>query len=177
MYNRYIPQPDGSYRRRPADVPQSAPPPRPEPPRQEPPRRNPDFCPPPEPQGKPPCQENPPCSHQRRQERPAPPPPPRRKPPQQPPQDSFLGIGNFLHQLLPKDFCMEDLMVVLLLLLMSGTGEEDQNFALLTLGLYLFLERKYAGFRRVETNPAYFLLRKREYCGRMVNTLLQEDST
>ena len=36
MYNRYIPQPDGSYRRRPADVPQSAPPPRPEPPRQEP---------------------------------------------------------------------------------------------------------------------------------------------
>ena len=105
MYNRYIPQPDGSYRRRPADVPQSAPPPRPEPPRQEPPRRNPDFCPPPEPQGKPPCQKNPPCSHQRR----------------------------------PKDFCMEDLMVVLLLLLMSGNGEEDQNFALLTLGLYLFL--------------------------------------
>lgn len=44
MYNRYIPQPDGSYRRRPADVPQSAPPPRPEPPRQEPPRRNPDFA-------------------------------------------------------------------------------------------------------------------------------------
>ncbi len=122
MYNRYIPQPDGSYRRRPADVPQSAPPPRPEPPRQEPP-----------------CQKNPPCSHQRRQERPAPPPPPRRKPPQQPPQDSFLGIGNFLHQLLPKDFCMEDLMVVLLLLLMSGSGEDDQNFALLTLGLYLFL--------------------------------------
>ena len=30
--------------------------------------------------------------------------------------DSFMGIGNFLHQLLPKDFCMEDLMVVLLLL-------------------------------------------------------------
>jgi len=50
-----------------------------------------------------------------------------------------LGIGNFLHQLLPKDFCMEDLMVVLLLLLMSGSGEDDQNFALLTLGLYLFL--------------------------------------
>ncbi len=48
-----------------------------------------------------------------------------------------MGIGNFLHQLLPKDFCMEDLMVVLLLLLMSGNGEEDQNFALLTLGLYL----------------------------------------
>ena len=137
MYNRYIPQPDGTYRRRPADVPQPAPPPRPEPPRQEPPRRNPDFCPPPEPQGKPPCQKNPPCFNQRRQERPA--PPPRRKPPQQPPQDSFLGIGNFLHQLLPKDFCMEDLMVVLLLLLMSGNGEEDQNFALLTLGLYLFL--------------------------------------
>ena len=112
MYNRYIPQPDGTYRRRPADVPQQ--PPRPEPPRQEPPRRNPDFSPP-QPQGKPPCQKNPPCSNPRRQERPAP-PPPRRKPPQQPPQDSLFGIGNFLHQLLPKDFCMEDLMVVLLLL-------------------------------------------------------------
>lgn len=132
MYNRYIPQPDGTYRRRPADVPQPQQPPRPEPP-----RRNPDFSPP-QPQGKTPCQKNPPCSNPRRQERPAP-PPPRRKPPQQPPQDSFFGIGNFLHQLLPKDFCMEDLMVVLLLLLMSGNGEEDQNFALLTLGLYLFL--------------------------------------
>ena len=137
MYNRYIPQPDGTYRRRPADVPQPQQPPRPEPPRQELPRRNPDFSPP-QPQGKPPCQKNPPCSNPRRQERPAP-PPPRRKPPQQPPQDSFFGIGNFLHQLLPKDFCMEDLMVVLLLLLMSGNGEEDQNFALLTLGMYLFL--------------------------------------
>ena len=124
MYNRYIPQPDGTYRRRPADVPQP----------QQPPRRNPDFSPPQQPQGKTPCQKNPPCSNPRRQERPAP-PPPRRKPP----QDSLLGIGNFLHQLLPKDFCMEDLMVVLLLLLMSGNGEEDQNFALLTLGLYLFL--------------------------------------
>ena len=40
MYNRYIPQPDGTYRRRPADVPQSAPPPRPEPPRQEPPPKS-----------------------------------------------------------------------------------------------------------------------------------------
>ena len=140
MYNRYIPQPDGSYRRsRAADIPQSAPmQPRPGPPKQEPPRRDPEFCPPPQPQGKPPCQKGQPCSHQRRQERPAPPPPPRRKPPQQPPQDSF-GIGNFLHQLLPKDFGMEDLMVVLLLLLMSGSDEEDQNFALLTLGLYLFL--------------------------------------
>ena len=74
MYNRYIPQPDGTYRRRPADVPQPQQPPRPEPPRQEPPRRNPDFSPP-QPQGKPPCQKNPPCSNPRRQERPAPPPP------------------------------------------------------------------------------------------------------
>ena len=169
MYNRYIPQPDGSYRRRPADVPQPPPPSRPEPPRQEPPRRNPDFSPPP-PQEKPPCQKSPPCTNPRRQERPAPPPPPRRKPQQQPPQDSFLGIGNFLHQLLPKDFCMEDLMVVLLLLLMSGSGEEDQNFALLTLQntpVFVVLRR----IRRI------FSLRKRVYCGRMGKTLLQEDTT
>lgn len=142
MYNRYIPQPDGSYRRsRQTDVPSAAPmPPRQEPPRQEPPRRNPppEFCPPPEPQGKPPCQKGQPSCHTRRQERPAPPPPPRQRKSPQMPQDTF-GVGSFLHQLLPKDFGMEDLMVVLLLLLMSGNDEEDQNFALLTLGLYLFL--------------------------------------
>lgn len=50
-----------------------------------------------------------------------------------------LGVGEFFRQLLPRDFDMEDLLIVILLLLMSGEGQEDQNFALLTLALYLFL--------------------------------------
>ena len=46
---------------------------------------------------------------------------------------------GFLKPLLPRDFDTTDLMVVLLLLLMSGDCQEDQNTALLTLALYLFL--------------------------------------
>ncbi len=46
---------------------------------------------------------------------------------------------GFLKQLLPKDFDTGDLMVVLLLLLMSGDCADDQNTALLTLALYLFM--------------------------------------
>ncbi len=45
----------------------------------------------------------------------------------------------FLRQLLPKEFETEDLLIVLLLLLMSGDCQENQNTALLTLVLYLFL--------------------------------------
>lgn len=44
-----------------------------------------------------------------------------------------------MKQLIPKDFDTEDLIVVLLLLLMAGDCREDQNFALLTLFLYLFM--------------------------------------
>ena len=50
-----------------------------------------------------------------------------------------MGIGNFLRQLLPKNFDTADLIVVLLLLLMAGDCPEDQNNALLTLALYLFM--------------------------------------
>lgn len=46
---------------------------------------------------------------------------------------------GFLKQLLPRDFDTGDLLVVLLLLLISGDCQEDQNTALLTLALYLFL--------------------------------------
>jgi hypothetical protein len=46
---------------------------------------------------------------------------------------------GFLSHLFPKDFETSDLLVVLLLLLMSGENREDQNTALLTLILYLFL--------------------------------------
>ena len=48
-------------------------------------------------------------------------------------------MGGFLKQLLPKNFDTEDLLVVLLLLLMAGDCRENQNSALLTLMLYLFL--------------------------------------
>ena len=93
MYNRYIQQQDGSYRKN--RMPEQSQP-RPEPPRQEPP----------------------------------PPPPP-----------SLQGqsAGGFLRSLLPKNLDTGDLAVVLLLLLIAGDSREEQNTALLTLALYLFL--------------------------------------
>ena len=121
MYNRYIPQPDGSYRRnRMQEMSQ----------RQEPP-----VSPPPPPPQEPlkeplpsPCSN---CMHN---------PPPRR--PAQPRESCRRqngSVSGFLRQLLPKDFETEDLLVVLLLLLMAGDCQEHQNTALLTLVLYLFL--------------------------------------
>ena len=106
MYNRYIPQPDGSFRRNPVPERQTAPP--------RPP------CPPPEPPPAPPPQPERCCK-----ERPTPPP--------------ATGIGSFLRQLLPREFDTADLLIVLLLLLMAGDCPEEQNTALLTLALYLFL--------------------------------------
>lgn len=107
MYNRYIPQPDGSFRRsRMEDRPNPPPRPRPEP-KSPAPDPEPESCP------------QPPI-----------PPRPRKRP---------EPMGSFLKQLLPKDFDTEDLLIVLLLLLLSGDCREDQNTALLTLVLYLFL--------------------------------------
>lgn len=64
--------------------------------------------------------------------------PPRMPPrPQRSPQGA--NVGSFLKQLLPANFDTEDLMVLLLLLLMSGNSPEQQNNALLTLAIYLFL--------------------------------------
>ena len=119
MYNRYIPQPDGSFRRsRMEDPPRP-----PEHPKKE-------FCPPMPDK----CPEEPkpipPCSPQR--------PPRPCRPPHKSPEPVPAGIGNFLKQLLPRDFDTADLIVVLLLLLMSADGSDD-NCALLTLALYLFL--------------------------------------
>ncbi len=88
MYNRYVPQPDGSYRKN------SAPEPAPSPSR--------------------------------------PPPPP-------PPPPAGQGVGSFLRQLLPRNFDTGDLIVVLLLLLMAADGPQEENTALLTLALYLFM--------------------------------------
>lgn len=127
MYNRYIPQPDGSYRR--SRMPeQSYVPPRSSPPHPEPPRPGP-CAPEPSPLPQPP----PPCPRPgRRPQRPSP-PPPRQEGCQ------GIGLGQFFKGLLPKDFDTSDLLIVLLLLLMAGDCQEDQNTALLTLVLYLFL--------------------------------------
>lgn len=125
MYNRYIPQADGSYHRRqyPDHVPGKAHAPIRE--KEAPDEELPDCKQEPKRQefGSPRCQH---CSH--------------KKMPNPCGQESSLqGIGSFLSQLLPKDFDTADLMVILLLLLMSGDCQEDQTNALLTLALYLFL--------------------------------------
>lgn len=138
MYNRYIPQPDGSFRR--SQMPDSSQQPsqRPEQPRPQPVQQH---CEPEEPsvcqpkQEIPPCRQGQPCPNRR---------PPNRQTNQRPQKsaecgESSFGVGSFLRNLLPRDFNTEDLLIVLLLLLMSGDRQEDQNTALLTLALYLFM--------------------------------------
>lgn len=104
MYNRYIPQADGSYSR----------------------HRVPDKS-------------------QKQTPRPAPPKPPENPEARSSPSNcerkgkEAQPIGGFLQRLLPGGFDTEDLLIVLLLLLIAGDCREDQNFALLTLGLYLFM--------------------------------------
>lgn len=120
MYNRYIREPDGSYRRNRVPEP-SVPRPTPEPAREE---SRPVPKPIPLPADTPVW-------------RPA--PPRRPAPPQKKKAQESSPIGTFLKQLLPGNFDTEDLLIVLLLLLMSGDCREDQNTALLTLVLYLFL--------------------------------------
>lgn len=120
MYNRYIPQPDGSYRKNRVPEPgrtqqRSAPQPK---------QKN-DPCPEP-------LQEVPiPCL-----------PEPAEHPPKPCPrkaQSVHDSIPGFFKQLLPKDLETADLLIIILLLLMAGDCEEDRNSALLTLALYFFL--------------------------------------
>ena len=114
MYNRYIPQPDGSFRRSRVEDQKPAPP-----------IQKLEECPPqPAP---PPCKEEPPCP---------PPEPPRPKPHLSERCDNGPG---FLQKLLPKDFDTGDLIVILLLLLLAGDSEEDRSTALLTLVLYMIM--------------------------------------
>ncbi len=102
MYNRYIPQPDGSYRR----------------------NRMPD-----------PGNQNHPQPQE--PEIPIPPPPPRLE--TQPAPRRQPSGGNFLTNLLPANFDLGDLIVMLLLLLMAGDSQEDRNTAILTMALYFIL--------------------------------------
>lgn len=130
MYNRYVPQSDGTYRRNrmPDSPPRQSPiSSEPEPPKQAP-------CPPAPTESCPcPLQRSAPCCPEPRQL------PQRRPKSAAKKQDYENSIGGFLKHLLPKNFDTADLIVVLLLLLMSGDCAEDQNTALLTLVLYLFL--------------------------------------
>lgn len=140
MYNRYIPQPDGSYRR--SRVPDTQP--------TAPVRQYVPEC---ETVPDPVCEQSPeckPCQDRKgkpcSQYRPRPPhaPPRRQEYPLRPPscepkRDSQGTVGSFLRGLIPKGFDTADLLIVLLLLLMAGDCQEDQNSALLTLALYFIM--------------------------------------
>lgn len=101
MYNRYIPQPDGSYRRNRV--------------------QNTDAT-----------------SHNRQEPRREEPEQVREQPRSQPVSHP-LSAGSFLKQLIPKGLDTGDLLIIVLLLLMAGDCEEENNTALLTLALYLFM--------------------------------------
>jgi hypothetical protein len=122
MYNRYIPQPDGSYRRNRVSDPRPPEPPKPaKPPKQDSPAPQSvvDCPPPPPPKPRPQRKEH--HCHNRKE------------------VHTESSISDFLKRLLPKDFDTGDLLIIILLLLMAGDCAEDQNTALLTLALYLFM--------------------------------------
>lgn len=115
MYNRYIPQPDGSYRKSRMQEPQ---------------RRNPPWHAPsaPKKEGYPPSQsilESEPKGPSDDNFAPV--------------RKESEGILGFFKNLLPRDLDTGDLMIILLLLLISGDCEDDKNTTLLTLALYFFM--------------------------------------
>lgn len=122
MYNRYIPQPDGSYRRNRVSDPRPPEPPKPAKPSKQDspaPQSVVDCPPPPPPKPRPQRKEH--HCHNRKE------------------VHTESSISDFLKRLLPKDFDTGDLLIIILLLLMAGDCAEDQNTALLTLALYLFM--------------------------------------
>ena len=133
MYNRYIPQSDGTFRRSTVqERPPQAPNPErvarkenPAPPSQVPSQPQTEKCPQP-------LQPRPEPRQRPRGQRPAKPCPILREPRE-------TSAGAFLRNLLPRDLDIGDLLIIVLLLLMAGDCPEDQNNALLTLAIYLFL--------------------------------------
>ena len=124
MYNHYIPQSDGSYRR--SSIP--------DPPRQQ--------------------QHRPPMPFQRPEHRPEPeqspqktvpeaPPPPQEYPPAHNevmrPQRQELGILSSLRRLLPKEIDSFDLVIIVLLLMLSQDENDGDIAPLLTIALYFLL--------------------------------------
>ena len=121
MYNRYVPQPDGTYKRKAVNSQLNMPSPvlpRHEVHRDTPPGGDTSKYLPKE------CNERP----KQRRERPS------------TPTRHEKSAASFLRDLLPRDLDAGDLLVVILLLLISAdnSGEEQSN-ALLTLALYLFM--------------------------------------
>ena len=122
MYNHYIPQSDGAYRRssipeqqrqsrRSAPIPSPAPAPRPEPAPEEPP------CPASSPPASPVC-----------------------APAQNvPEQHGTGGILSFLKGLLPRQIDTDDLLIILLIFLMNREEDCDGLSPMLTLALYFLL--------------------------------------
>ena len=130
MYNRYIPQADGSFQRN--RVPEPEMPQKPAAERAAPaePEKNQAKSPPEVRQNPPPPgRSRPPVMLQGQQKQ--------YRPPKQ--EQNPGGIGSFFKGLLPENLDAEDLIVILLLLLMSGGSSKDPNAALLTLGIYLFM--------------------------------------
>lgn len=118
MYNRYIPQPDGSFRRsRVADTHTV---------RQQPTQRPKPVVMPTEDEPKEYIREEIPEIKETKHNR-------------LPPSKQEKSITGFLKQLLPKDLDTGDLLIILLLLLMAGDNAEEQNTAMLTLAFYLFM--------------------------------------
>lgn len=121
MYNRYIPQPDGSYRKNTIqDKAQNRPKPTPQP--SQPEKENKDYMPSPLTEKQ--------CSIKKKEQN---------VQYKTPNTNNDNSIGNFLKQLLPRDLDSGDLLVIILLLLMAGDCQDSNNHALLTLMLYLFL--------------------------------------
>ena len=132
MYNRYLPQPDGSYRRQRVQEPviPAAPPPRQ--------TNREDSASAPQPDREThdqmetaaPSQERPTTRSQPQQ---------REQQNQSPRRPASQSVDGFLRQLLPADFDTGDFLVVLLLLLIAGDNPDQRGNALMTLLLYLMM--------------------------------------
>ena len=136
MYNRYIPQPDGTYRRSTqqdrsgqSGIRQNQPQTNPQQQKiqQEPEKQAPS------------CGNSQHQNHKHRTRTCHPPAPPKPEPCCERPKADEGNVASFFRRLLPREFDTGDLLIVLLILLMAGDCREDQNSALLTLVLYLFL--------------------------------------
>lgn len=125
MYNHYIPQSDGSYRR--STMPEGS---RKQPsrPQQNPHQQKPSAPPPPPPAREPPRQEEPECKPQPETSPQVPCTPAR--------NDSIL---SFLRGLLPREIDATDLLVILILLLMNKEDDCDGLSPMLTIALYFLL--------------------------------------
>ncbi len=132
MYNRYLPQPDGSYRRQRVQEPVI---PAPPPPQQtarggDAPAPQPDRETRDQRKTAAPSQERPTTRSQ---------PPQRERQNQSPHSPASQSVDGFLRQLLPADFDTGDFLVVLLLLLIAGDNPDQRGNALMTLLLYLMM--------------------------------------